>query len=146
MRIPTVVMLCCLALTLGCASQARVAEPEATETIPPAEPQQAPATDEEAEEEPLTNTLRWTTASEVDNFGFDIYRGLSEDGPFECITEEPISGAGTTDEPQSYVYVDDTIDPTKRYYYYIESISMQSVRERFSPIVAVDPKKPAPEE
>lgn len=109
----------------------------------PAEP--APAAEAPPEPEEYKNTLRWSTASEVDNFGFDIYRGTSEDGPFERITEGPIPGAGTTDEPQSYVYVDDTIDPTQGYFYYIESISVDSVRERFSPVISIGPKKPAEE-
>ena len=68
-------------------------------------------TPEQPADEPLVNTLKWTTASEVDNFGFDIYRGLSEDGPFDRITAEPLPGAGTTDEPQNYVFVDESIDP-----------------------------------
>ncbi len=89
------------------------------------------------------NTLRWKTASEVDNFGFDIYRATDEEGPFERITDEPVAGAGTTDEPQSYVWVDGTIDPSRGYHYYIESISMAGVRERFSPVVFIGPKKPA---
>lgn len=93
-------------------------------------------------EEPPVNTLKWTTASEVDNFGFDIFRGLSEDGPFEKITEEVLPGAGTTDEPQDYVFVDEAIDPTRDYYYYIESISLGGVREKFSPIIRSPAKKP----
>ena len=102
-----------------------------------------------AEPEPVedySNTLRWTTASEVNNFGFDVYRSTSEDGPFERITVDLIAGAGTIDEPQSYVYVDTTIDPAKGYFYYVESISLSSVRERFSPVIAIGPKKPAAEE
>ena len=95
------------------------------------------------DDEPLVNTLRWTTASEVSNFGFDIYRGDTEDGPFTRITASPIPGAGTTDEPQSYVWVDDAIDPSRDYWYYIESISMDSIRERFSPIIRAPAKRPA---
>ena len=94
-----------------------------------------------------TNTLKWRTASEVDNFGYDIYRSESPDGPFERLTEEPVEGAGTTDEPTRYEFVDDTIDPYKTYYYYIESISMAGDRERFTPISKTKPKLPkAPEE
>jgi hypothetical protein len=89
------------------------------------------------------NTLRWTTASEVSNFGFDIYRGDTEDGPFTRVTASPIPGAGTTDEPQSYVWVDDAIDPSRDYWYYIESISMDRIRERFSPIIRAPAKRPA---
>ena len=87
------------------------------------------------EPEPLHNTLKWTTASEVDNFGFDIYRSRSEEGPFERITSEPLPGAGTTDEPQSYVFEDSAIEPGVEYFYYIESISLAGAREKFSPVI-----------
>jgi hypothetical protein len=97
-----------------------------------------PATGDEAE--PIKNTLRWTTASEVDNFGFDIYRGTAEEGPFERITERPIPGAGTVDEPTDYVYDDLAIDEGVAYYYYVESISTDGVRERFSPVFRAPPK------
>jgi len=102
-------------------------------------PDAAPAP---ADDEPPVNTLKWTTASEVDNFGFDIYRGMTEDGPFERITAEPIPGAGTTDEPQKYVFVDSEIDPTRDYFYFIESISLGGVREKFSPIIRSPAKQP----
>lgn len=82
---------------------------------------------------PYANTLRWRTASEVDNFGFDVYRSESPDGLFTRITKTPVPGAGTHDEPSTYKYVDDTIKPDVTYYYYVESISMSSEREKFTP-------------
>jgi hypothetical protein len=106
------------------------------------EPAETPAVSEEQADEPVVNTLKWTTASEVDNFGFDIYRSLDEDGPFDRITDDPLPGAGTTDEPQKYVFVDSEIDPTKDYYYYIESISLGGVREVFSPVIRSPAKRP----
>ena len=124
------------------AAAAMVISCAATNPPPAHEPEASPSVEhrEAAPEKRLVNTIRWTTASEVENFGFDVYRSTSEDGPFERITAEPIAGAGTTDEPQSYVFVDDTIDPSQGYYYYLESISMQGVRERFSPINYSPPK------
>jgi len=127
----------------GCASSGGEdpeAGPAAVPTASEVQPETAP---EKPAEEPLVNTLKWTTASEVDNFGFDIYRGLSEDGEFAKITAEPLAGAGTTDEPQKYVFVDEAIDPSKDYYYYIESISLGGIRETFSPIIKAPAKKPA---
>lgn len=123
----------------GCASSGVDESSNDPEVLRPVS-EEAPA---EPVEEPPVNTLKWTTASEVDNFGFDIYRGLSEDGPFEKITAEVLAGAGTTDEPQDYVFVDDAIDPTRDYFYYIESISLGGVREKFSPIIRSPAKKPA---
>lgn len=102
----------------------------------------APADEPEASRPAkLSNTLRWTTASEVDNFGFDVYRADREEGPFARLTQEPIPGEGTTDVPTNYAYVDDTIEPDREYFYYVESISMDGRREHFTPVVRVAPKR-----
>lgn len=93
--------------------------------------------DTKAEDEKPSKTIKWATASEVDNFGYDVYRSESEEGPFDRLTEDPIEGAGTTDEPSYYQFVDDTIDPRKDYYYYVESISIHGERERFTPVQKV---------
>lgn len=92
--------------------------------------------------EPLQNTIRWTTASEIENFGYDVYRADSEDGPFERLTDQPVPGAGTTDDVQDYAFVDSAIEAGAVYYYYVESISMSGKRERFTPIFASAPKFP----
>lgn len=115
---------------------ARAASPDIADEKEGASPPDADA----AAETVYANTLKWSTASEVDNFGYDIYRGEAEDGPFERITEDPVTGAGTTDEVSEYRFEDDTIDPYKLYYYYVESISMSGERERFTPIFPAKPK------
>jgi len=103
--------------------------------------QDAPAVaDEGGAGEAPSNTLRWTTASEVDNFGFDVYRADSEDGPFEKLTDRPIAGAGTADVQTRYKYVDDTIERGREYFYYVESISMGGERKRFTPVIRAPPK------
>ena len=89
---------------------------------------------------PYRNTVRWSTASEVDNFGYDVYRGTSAEGPFERLTKDPVPGAGTTDEPQKYSFVDETIDPYVTYFYYVESISLAGEREKFTPVIQAKPK------
>ena len=98
---------------------------------------------QESSDGTVTKTLKWATASEVDNFGYDVYRGESSEGPFERRTEEPVLGAGTTDEPSYYEWVDQGLDPTKDYYYYVESISIHDERERFTPIIKVKAKIPS---
>lgn len=95
-------------------------------------------------DEPPFNRLKWSTASEVDNFGFDIYRSTSEEGPFERLTSQPIPGAGTVDEPSYYEYRDTSIDPGVEYFYYVESISVDGIRETFSPIIRAPAKGTKP--
>jgi hypothetical protein len=101
----------------------------------PANPEEKPAG--------IHNTVRWKTASELDNYGFDVYRSTSEDGPFETINEQPIAGAGTVDIPQNYEYVDRDIRPDTAYYYYVESISLAGEREAISPVFRAPPKPAA---
>lgn len=88
----------------------------------------------------LANTIRWTTASEQDNFGYDVYRGLGEEGPFDKLNATPVLGHGTTDETSRYSYRDASIDPCVGYWYYVESISTGGDREIFTPVVFVKPK------
>jgi len=91
----------------------------------------------------VANTARWSTASEQDSFGFDVFRGDTEKGDFKKLTKDPILGAGTSDETHKYEYRDDTIDPCKEYWYYVESIPTKGVHEKFTPVFRAPPKRRA---
>ena len=91
----------------------------------------------------VKNTAHWTTASEENNFGYDVYRGDSEKGPFVKLTKTPILGNGTTPETHNYAYADDSIDPCKDYWYYVESIATDGSREKFTPEFHVPAKRQA---
>ena len=127
-----------LALAVASVAAAQMAPPEAASPSPTPSPAGSPSP------APLSNTLKWSTASEVENFGYDVYRSEKEDGPFVRINAKPIAGAGTLDEPRFYQYVDTDIDPTKGYFYYVESISLKGVREKFTPVIKAKPKRPLP--
>lgn len=92
------------------------------------------------EGERVANTVRWTTASEQDSFGFDVFRGDSEDGGFERLNSDPILGAGTTDETHRYSYRDERIDPCQEYWYYVEGIDTDGTREKLTPVFRAPPK------
>lgn len=143
-----------LSLTLSACNQP---SPDPTSSIPakettPAVVQTTPATEAAAEpvvakapegdcgdqsalasETRLANSPKWSLASEQDNFGFDVFRSESEKGEFIKLNKDPILGAGTTDETQKYSWRDDTIDPCKDYWYYVDSISTTGVREKMTP-------------
>lgn len=89
----------------------------------------------------IANTARWTTASEQNNFGFNVFRGDAEKGPFTQLTKEPILGAGTSDETHKYEYRDDTIDPCREYWYYIEQTNTDGSKEKISPVFRAPPKR-----
>lgn len=149
LRIPRFLpMLVPLVLLVGCTSTPapQAAPPPAAPAPAVAPAPSAPSTPVAARgpAEPLRNTIRWKTASEVDNFGFDVYRATAEDGPFERLTSSPVPGAGTVDEPKSYQFADEKIEPGVAYWYYVESISIQGVREKFTPTFKAPVKTGAP--
>ena len=85
----------------------------------------------------LTGTevvLKWTTASELDNAGFNIYRSESLKGEFKQINAELIQGAGTTGERQQYEWKDTTAKPNVSYYYQIEDVSFSGVQEQLQTV------------
>ncbi len=96
-----------------------------------------------ADEKPtgIQNTVSWKTATEHDNYGFDVYRSTSEDGPFKTLNNKPIAGAGTVDVPQDYEYVDRDIRPDTAYFYYVESISLAGKRKKITPLLRAPPKQ-----
>ena len=94
----------------------------------------------------ISNRIKWATASEVDNFGYDVFRGDSETGQFVKINQNTIPGAGNSDTPSRYEYTDSAIAEGKTYWYYVESISMTGQREKFTPTFQSKPKYPEPED
>jgi len=158
------VLAAVIALTLAACSPT---EPPATPAAKPADTAAAPATPKAEDSAPaaapakevpegecgdqskvaadqrVVNTAKWTTASEQDNFGFDVFRGDSEKGEFKKLTDKPILGAGTSDETHKYEYRDDTIDPCKDYWYYIEQVSTKGVHEKISPVFRAPAKRRA---
>ncbi|MYG00221.1 lamin tail domain-containing protein [Candidatus Poribacteria bacterium] len=74
-------------------------------------------------------TIRWTTESELDNAGFNIYRSDARDGEFKQVNSDLIEGAGTTGERSTYSWVDQTAKPGVIYYYQIEDVSFAGDRQ-----------------
>lgn len=84
----------------------------------------------------LKITLKWTTASEVDNYGYFVWRGDSADGPWTQMNKKAIPGAGNSDTPSNYRWEDRDVELGRTYYYWLESVSVQGAREKFSPVLA----------
>ena len=79
------------------------------------------------------NTLRWQT-NDVDSRGFDVYRAEKEDGPFVKLTGRPIDGRVRGPRGE-FAFEDDTIEPGKVYWYYVEVVNVLGERSRFTPVM-----------
>ncbi|MCF7794693.1 MAG: T9SS type A sorting domain-containing protein, partial [Candidatus Cloacimonetes bacterium] len=82
-------------------------------------------------------TLNWTTESELENLGWNIYRSEDENG-FEDnslkLNNDLIPGMGTISIPTDYVFVDENLDETGTFYYWIQSVSFSCELELFGPV------------
>lgn len=74
--------------------------------------------------------LEWTTATELNNSGFDVERRLSKDGDnWKKISFVP--GSGTTSEPKSYTFQDKKLQ-TAGYKYRLKQIDLNGNYEYFA--------------
>ena len=73
--------------------------------------------------------IHWTTESELDNAGFNIYRSETRNGEFKQVNAQLIEGAGTTGERTVYEWVDTSAKPGVVYYYQIEDVSFAGERQ-----------------
>ena len=76
--------------------------------------------------------INWTTESELNNAGFNIYRSTARTGNFRLINTKLIKGAGTTGEKSTYQFIDTTAKLNVSYYYRIEDIDFGGKRERLA--------------
>ncbi len=70
-------------------------------------------------------TLYWSTQTETDNLGWNVYRNKDNDfTSADRINGDLIPGHGTTSQVQNYVYKDinGTFDAGENYWYWLESI------------------------
>jgi hypothetical protein len=83
-----------------------------------------------------TPIINWTTQSESNNSGWNIYRSSSSNaGQSQQINFELIPGAGTVSEPTEYSFIDEyetVVNQT--YWYWLESISGSGETETFGPV------------
>lgn len=68
--------------------------------------------------EPARVRIRWQTETELNTFGYYVYRGDAEDGEFVCLNpDHPLEAAGTTTTPYLYTYYDLDVETGRAYYY-----------------------------
>lgn len=79
--------------------------------------------------------VEWTTASEVDTSGFNLYRSQQADGPYVKINTQLIPASADPLVGDKYRYEDATVTPGRTYYYQLEDTSLNGTSTRHGPIV-----------
>jgi hypothetical protein len=88
--------------------------------------------------------LMWTTATEINNAGFNLYRGLSETGERSKVNEELIPSTGDALSGTSYSYIDRDVAPGVTYYYWFEDMDLNGKGTVQGPIMVSGEEAPIP--
>ena len=79
--------------------------------------------------------VEWSTETEMNTAGFNLYRAESADGPFDLkVNEQLIAPSADPLTGGKYQYVDKTARPGVTYYYRLEEVERNGGTNDFGPI------------
>lgn len=81
--------------------------------------------------------VRWVTAVEIANAGFNIHRGLAKEGPYSRINSRLIPARGSAIEGATYSFTDDDVSDGITYYYCLEDVDINGRCTMNGPVYAV---------
>ena len=81
--------------------------------------------------------VEWTTESEVDMAGFNLYRSESPDGPYVKVNAALIPGSSDPLLGGKYVYTDTNVVAGHTYYYKLEDVELDGTTTLHGPIEVV---------
>lgn len=84
-------------------------------------------------------SLDWATASETDNFGFNLYRASSKDGERVQLNADLIPSNMAPGSPYGaeYQFLDETVEPGVRYFYWLEDVDVLMKPTLHGPVDAI---------
>lgn len=74
--------------------------------------------------------IEWTTASELDTAGFNVYRRDSPEGPETQINSELIPASTNPLTGSTYQFIDSNVEPGLTYYYELEDVETNGITNR----------------
>ncbi len=80
--------------------------------------------------------LKWETAGEIDNAGFNIYRSSAENGSYEQINAALIPARGSATAGSTYRFADTGVERGSIYYYRLEDIDTNGITTVHGPVSA----------
>jgi hypothetical protein len=81
--------------------------------------------------------VEWSTASELNTAGFNLYRSENPDGPFAKINDDLIPASPDPLTGGSYSYTDKNVSTGQTYYYQLEDVEISGGANRTEDTVKV---------
>ncbi len=88
---------------------------------------------------PTRIIVEWTTATEINTAGFNLYRGESEQGPFVKVNDQLIAASPDAVTGGKYRFEDASVQAGKTYYYQLEDIEYGGASARHGPLIITAP-------
>lgn len=79
--------------------------------------------------------LRWQATQEKYTYGYLVYRSQERQGPFLRLGKEIVRAKGG-EGVNGYEFIDRDVIPGRTYYYYLDQISLNGIKSRFSGVLA----------
>jgi len=86
--------------------------------------------------------LKWTTESELNNAGFNVYRS-DDDVNYEKLNALVIKGAVNSSTPNTYSFTDAEVKANNKYYYKLEDVSTSGETNLNGPVAVTTASKEA---
>ena len=83
--------------------------------------------------------LKWETASEIDNLGFNVYRAEAADGSYTKLNANLIPSLVPPGSPvgADYIFRDRTAQPGVKYFYKLEAVDLYGYGVMHGPVKAM---------
>lgn len=81
--------------------------------------------------------VEWTTATEINTGGFNLYRSERAEGPFVKVNAQLIPAAPDPVVGGKYRYEDASVAPGATYYYQLEDVGLSGATARHGPIAVI---------
>lgn len=94
----------------------------------------APALDPASAQAAAPIIVVWTTKSEINTAGFNLYRAQSEQGDFVRLNRDLIPAANDPVTGGTYVFTDTNTLASVTYYYQLEDVELNGTRSRHGTI------------
>lgn len=79
--------------------------------------------------------ITWTTESEVNTSGFNVFRSSSRDGEYTQINTSLIPSQADPVLGGKYAFTDEQVEPGQTYYYKLEEVETTGARTKYDEIV-----------
>jgi hypothetical protein len=88
--------------------------------------------------------VQWTTESEINNLGFEVYRALEKEADYVLLsgyeTNPDLTGQGNSSVRHEYSYTDKSAEPETTYWYKLADLDYMGVKTFHDPVSVTTPE------